>query len=83
MIETLILGTLAVAAAAVIGYFYGKNKASYTSFEKNGWKITSFESSTNSNDIYFYAEKGEKVFNVTLHSDKDQVEWLVKDVIDE
>ena len=53
MIETLILGTLAVAAAAVIGYFIGKMNASELSVKKYGWDIVCWQG--HSIDRYFVA----------------------------
>ena len=51
MIETLILGTLAVAAAAVIGYFYGKLIPDPLCVKKYGWNIISWQG--RSIDRYF------------------------------
>ena len=43
MIETLILGMLAVTAAAVIGYFYGKLNSDSLCVKKYGWNIISWQ----------------------------------------
>jgi hypothetical protein len=53
MIETLILGTLAVAAATVIGYFYGKSKTDELFIKKYGWNIFSWQG--HNIDRYFVA----------------------------
>lgn len=82
MIETLILGTLAIAAAAVIGYFYGKNKSEYLHMKKNGWEITACEN-LHGDKIFFLAIKGEKKFLVEFDPTKDGVDWFIKDVVNE
>ena len=57
MIETLILGTLAVAAAAIIGYFIGKKQADFLDLKKYGWDIISWQG--RQVDRYFVAaQKG-------------------------
>lgn len=43
MIETLILGMLAVVAAAGIGYFYGKLNPDRLCVKKYGWNIVSWQ----------------------------------------
>ncbi len=53
MIETLILGIIAVTAAAITGYFYGKNKTDELFIKKYGWNIISWQG--NNIDRYFVA----------------------------
>ena len=58
MIETLILGVLAVTAAAVIGYFYGKNKKDdLFCIKKYGWDIIAWQGGQI--DRYFVAAQKE------------------------
>ena len=55
MIETLILGTLAVTAAALIGYFTGLAKADELFIKKFGWDILCWQG--RKIDRYFVAAK--------------------------
>ena len=53
MIETLILGMIAVTAAAVIGYLYGKLNSDSLYVKKYGWNIISWQG--HGIDRYFVA----------------------------
>lgn len=82
MIETLILGIIAVTAAAITGYFYGESKSKYLHIKKNGWEVTACESIA-MNEIFFHAKKGEKSCLAILDPTKDKIDWFIKDVVDE
>jgi predicted nucleic-acid-binding Zn-ribbon protein len=82
MIETLILGIIAVTAAAITGYFYGESKSKYLHIKKNGWEVTTCESIAMS-EIFFHAKKGGKSCLAVLDPAKDKIDWFIKDVVDE
>ena len=82
MIETLILGIIAVTAAAITGYFYGESKSKYLHIKKNGWEVTACENIA-MNEIFFHAKKGEKSFLAVLDPAKDKVDWFIKDIVNE
>lgn len=82
MIETLILGIIAVTAAAITGYFYGENKSKYLHIKKNGWEVTAYENIA-MNEIFFHAKKEGKSCLAILDPAKDKIDWFIKDVVDE
>ena len=87
MIETLILGIIAVTAAAITGYFYGESKSKYLHIKKNGWEVTACESIA-MNEIFFHAKKEEKSCLVILDPAKDNADFFIDnykkvDIVDE
>ena len=82
MIETLILGIIAVTAAAITGYFYGESKSKYIHIKKNGWEVTACESIA-MDEIFFHAKKEGKSCIAILDPAKDKIDWFIKDVVDE
>ena len=82
MIETLILGIIAVTAAAITGYFYGESKSKYLHIKKNGWEVTACESIA-MDEIFFHAKKEGKSCIAILDPTKDKIDWFIKDVVDE
>ena len=82
MIETLILGITAIFAAAITGYFYGKNESKYLHIKKNGWEVTACENIA-MDEIFFHAKKGGKSCLAVLVPAKDKIDWFIKDVVDE
>ena len=82
MIETLILGIIAITAAAITGYFYGESKSKYLHIKKNGWEVTACENIA-MNEIFFHAKKEGKSCIAILDPAKDKIDWFTKDVVDE
>ena len=80
MIETLILGALAVASAFITGYLIGKNTADSICKTYFGWKVDAFKNPIS--DVFVVdITKGEKRFSVLFDLAKSRVNWLAKDVI--
>ena len=82
MIETLILGAIAVIASFFTGYFIGESHTNSVHIKYFGWEISAFPSCTN-NDYLVDFKKGKKRFSVIFDPTKDRVDWIIKDVIDE
>ena len=62
MIETLILGIFAVAASAIIGYFYGATHAEgLYKVKKCGWEISAWKSVGKDNYIVYAINGSRKV----------------------
>ena len=80
MIETLILGALAVVAAFFTGYFIGETKSDCICKTYLGWDVEVFKSPIS--DVFVLdIKKGGKRFNVLFDLANNRVNWLAKDVI--
>ena len=80
MIETLILGALAVAAAFFTGYFIGETKGDCICKKYLGWNVEAFKSPIS--DVFILdIKKGEQRFSVLFDLAKNRVNWLAKDMI--
>lgn len=82
MIETLILGALAVAGAFITGYLIGKDKADYIRQNYFGWEIKAFKSPIN-DTLILDLKKEEKRFSVLFDLAKSKVDWFIRDAAHE
>ena len=80
MIETLILGALAVVAAFFTGYFIGETKSDYVHKTYLGWDVEAFKSPI-SDAFVLDIKKGEQRFSVLFDLANNRVDWAAKDVI--
>ena len=82
MIETLILGTLAVTASAIVGYFCGKMKSDNLRCKYNGWEFTAFKG--NITDLfYFDIRKDEQRITLVFDYNTGKVSVDITKEIDE
>lgn len=80
MIETLILGAIAIAASFFTGYFIGETKGDCIHKTYLGWDVEAFKSPI-SDAFVLDIKKGEQRFSVLFDLANNRVNWLAKDVI--
>lgn len=82
MIETLILGVIAIIASFFTGYFIGETKGDCIHKTYLGWNVEAFKSPINDTFV-LDIKKGEQRFSVLFDLAKNHVSWLAKDMIHE
>ena len=80
MIETLILGAIAIIASFFTGYFIGETKGDCIHKTYLGWNVEAFKSPI-SDAFVLDIKKGEQRFSVLFDLANNRVDWAAKDVI--
>lgn len=82
MIETLILGTLAIVASAIIGYSCGKIKSDSLHYKYNGWEFTAFKGNI-TDRFYFDIQNDQQRITLVFDCDTGKVNIDITKGIDE